>query len=236
VIGEPSSCTVRRGHRGRFEPILRVRGRSVHASVPERGINPLFTLGRFLSRLDEVEHAEDAELGPSTVAPTLVRTDQTSANVVPAELWQTLDWRAVPGETAEDICRRLEELARACAEEGAEVEVTLPEAELSTWTGRTVAMAADNPAYLLAADDPAVLAARAIVEEVTGEDRGAEPWRFATDGGHFAAAGLVPVGFGPGDELLAHTVREHVELDALETALEVNRRFARELATRVASS
>ena len=95
---------------------------------------------------------------------------------------------------------------------------------------------ASNPPYLLAADHPLVTSARDIAGEVLGEQPVVSVWEFATDGGHFAAAGLEPVGFGPGDEFLAHTVDEHLEIAALEKALAVNEAFARQLAERSAGA
>ena len=41
---------------------------------------------------------------------------------------------------------------------------------------------------------------------------------FATDGGHLFAAGIPCIGFGPGDERLAHTNREHVAIADLHEA------------------
>ena len=41
---------------------------------------------------------------------------------------------------------------------------------------------------------------------------------------------MAPVGFGPGDEFLAHTVNEHIEIAALEEAMAVNEELARRLA------
>ena len=101
---------MRRGHRGRTELVLHLVGRSVHASVPAKGVNPLTSLGRFLAGLDGAERGVDPDLGPSSVAPTLLRTDQTSANVIPGEVWLTCDWRNVPGETGEDALRSLRQL------------------------------------------------------------------------------------------------------------------------------
>ncbi len=72
-------------------------------------------------------------------------------------------------------------------------------------------------------------ASRHRVNEITGEERPVGIWEFATDGGHYAAAGMAPVGFGPGDPYLAHTIDEHIELDQLGTAMEANRRLALEL-------
>jgi putative selenium metabolism hydrolase len=236
VVGEPSRLTVRRGHRGRTELVLRIVGRSVHASVPRKGINPLVSLGRFLARLDEIPHSEVEELGASTVAPTLLSTDQTSANVVPAEVFQTLDWRNVPGEGEDEIVARVRTLVDQVLETGATAEVTMPINPFVSYTGVEWPIPASNPPYLLAADHPLVTSARDIAGEVLGEQPVVSVWEFATDGGHFAAAGLEPVGFGPGDEFLAHTVDEHLEIAALEKALAVNEAFARQLAERSAGA
>jgi len=231
VVGEPSSNQVRRGHRGRTEILVHLIGRSVHASVPASGLNPLISLGRFLARLEEVERVEHPELGRSSVAPTLLRTDQTSGNVVPGEVWLTCDWRNVPGEAPERARESLERLAVEVAEPGVAVEVTIPTQPLVSWTGRTVETSAAHPAYLLAAEHPAVVAASSLAAEC-GASGDADVWRFATDGSHFYEAGWTPVGFGPGDEGLAHTVDENVEIAALELSLAVNARLGRELARR----
>jgi succinyl-diaminopimelate desuccinylase len=235
VVGEPSHNTLRRGHRGRTELVAHISGRSVHASVPERGVNPLFALGLFLGGLETLEMPSDADLGPSTVAPTLLRTDQTSANVVPGEVWLTCDWRNIPGQSGEDARGMLQAVAaRVLAENPAhaesEIDVVVPVIERRTYTGLDRPIAGSNPAYILPADHPAVVAAEDICREVLKEERPTGIWQFATDGGHFAEAGMVPVGFGPGDEFLAHTVNEHIEISALEEAMAVNEALARKLA------
>jgi succinyl-diaminopimelate desuccinylase len=241
VVGEPSHNTLRRGHRGRTELIVHIKGRSVHASVPEQGINPLYTLGLFLVGLDDLEMPTDGDLGPSTVAPTLLRTDQTSANVVPGELWQTCDWRNIPGQSGEDARRMLEAVADRVSSEfpdlaTSSIQITVPVFERRTYTGLKRPIAGSNPAYILATDHPAVVAAERICADALGEARPTDVWQFATDGGHFAEAGMAPVGFGPGNEFLAHTVDEHIEIAALEEAMGVNEALARRLAIESTSS
>ncbi|MGB5574826.1 MAG: M20/M25/M40 family metallo-hydrolase [Thermoanaerobaculia bacterium] len=235
VVGEPSHNTLRRGHRGRTELVAHISGRSVHASVPERGVNPLFALGLFLSGLETLKMPTDTDLGPSTVAPTLLRTDQTSANVVPGEVWQTCDWRNIPGQSGEDARAMLQAVAARVLSENpahaeSEIDVVIPVIERRTYTGLERPIPGANPAYILPADHPAVVAAEDICREVLKEVRPTGVWQFATDGGHFAEAGMAPVGFGPGDEYLAHTVNEHIEISALEEAMAVNEALARNLA------
>src|SRR3954447_20056312 len=103
VIGEASNNELRRGHRGRIELIVRITGRACHASAPERGINPHYSLGSFLTALREVATLEDPFLGAETFAPTLLFTDQTSANVIPGEVRLHIDWRTIPQRGPDDI-------------------------------------------------------------------------------------------------------------------------------------
>jgi len=235
VVGEPSRNILRRGHRGRTELVVHIKGRSVHASVPDKGVNPLYTLGLFLVGLGDLEMPTDGDLGPSTVAPTLLRTDQTSANVVPGELWQTCDWRNIPGQSGEDARQMLESVADLVSREfpdiaTSKIGITIPVIERRTYTGLDWPIPGANPAYILPADHTVVVAAEVICADALGEIRPTDVWQFATDGGHFAEAGMAPVGFGPGDEFLAHTVDEHIEIPALEEAMRVNEALARRLA------
>ena len=234
VIGEPSMNTLRRGHRGRTEMVLHVVGKSVHASVPRNGVNPLATLARFILAIEALEFPVDDTLGPSSVGLTLLRTDQSSPNVTPGEIWQTLDWRNVPAEEGEATRRMLQKIAEEAATEGAEVEVTIPIHPRHTYTGERMDIPGDNPAYALAADHPAVQASEEVVERVTGRSIETGVWKFATDGSHFAEVGMAPVGIGPGDEFLAHTNREHIEISQLDEALRINAALAAELPARSA--
>ena len=234
VVGEPSSNTLRRGHRGRTELRLHIIGKSVHASVPERAIHPLETLARFALALREVEFPVDPVLGSSSVALTLLATDQSSPNVTPGEIWQTLDWRNVPGETGDSILALLRPVLEEALGAGVEADIEIPVFPHTTYTGETMAIPGSNPAYALADDHPAVVAACDILGELTGARPEPGVWKFATDGGHFAEAGMAPVGIGPGDELLAHTNREHIEIAEIEEALGINEALARGLAKRAA--
>ncbi|REJ84200.1 MAG: M20/M25/M40 family metallo-hydrolase [Acidobacteria bacterium] len=241
VVGEPSSNTLRRGHRGRVLLEAHLTGRSAHASVPHQGRNPLFALAALLTALHE--QAGDLPfadgLGRSTAAPTLLRTDQTSSNVIPAEVWQAIDYRCIAGESSSSVRARLQALGEAVATPfGCTVEVCVPVRRVVSYTGHTLDMPADNPAYLLDADLPELRAAAAIRRRALygssaaaseDADEPAAVWNFATDGGHFARAGLLPIGFGPGDELLAHTVDERIEVAELIQAVRVYEALAREL-------
>jgi succinyl-diaminopimelate desuccinylase len=233
VIGEPSSNQLRRGHRGRTELTVHVTGRSVHASVPETGVNPLYALAGFLERLPGVELPEHPELGVTTVAPTLIRTDQRSHNVVPGEVWLTLDIRTGPETTPEILLGLLEPILQEAVEAvpGSSGEILVPAKEHTSWKGVVRVIPAVNPSWIRSENDAAVVTAGNVLEAALGERPPLGVWHFATDGGHFAAHGSTVVGIGPGEEGLAHTVRESIELSQLETALDIYEALAREWPT-----
>lgn len=215
VVGEPSRNQLRIGHRGRTEIQVKISGKSAHASAPERGVNPLSVVARFLLGLERLSMRYDAALGPSSVVPTLIRTDQTSANVIPGEVVLTCDWRNVPGENSQQIKSVLAALAGECLIEGAVVQVDVAEFDRRSYTGYTERIEASHPAFSLAPDHPAVVSAKSVLEKALGERVEPGIWKFATDGGYFNLAGMTVIGFGPGDDGLAHTFDESIGVDEL---------------------
>lgn len=227
LIGEPSRNEVRRGHRGRVELKVHVRGRMAHASMTHIGRNPLTVIGRFLSALETVDHPDDPELGRATIAPTLIRTDQTSANVIPGEVFLTLDCRTVPSQSAETLRADLLPLLRAAEIEGSTSDILIPQHDQVSYSGYEMTYPADNPAHAIASDHPALTTAVEALAPVLGGAPPVDVWEFATDGGHFAEADWVVVGFGPGDDRLAHTVNEHILISDLEIGMRGNEALAR---------
>jgi succinyl-diaminopimelate desuccinylase len=218
VIGEASTNELRRGHRGRIELIVRITGLACHASAPERGINPHYSLGSFLTALREVVTLEDPFLGVETFAPTLLFTDQTSANVIPGEVRLHIDWRTVPQRSPDDIRDEVARRLDGALLDGASGEVVIKELRLRAWTGVERELPSAFPSLVIEDGDPLLAAARAALEEAFGHPVPVGRWTFATDGGHLFAAGIPCIGFGPGDERLAHTNREHVAIADLRTA------------------
>ncbi len=215
VVGEASANGLRRGHRGRVELVVHFEGRSVHASMPHLGVNPHFSLARFIGRLGGLSMAADPIYGSSTVAPTRIAGEPASANVTPAALHLVLDWRNIPGERPAEIVARLEALLARSLEPGCRGQVEIATRALTAYTGLTMTYPDTFPSFTTPADHPWLLAARTVLAEVLGREVEVGIWRFATDGGHFAGAGVVVLGFGPGDDTLVHTVEERLPLDQL---------------------
>jgi len=215
VVGEASGNQLRRGHRGRVELNARFEGRSVHASMPHLGVNPHFSMAHFLGNLQGLEVASDPVYGSSTVAPTRVISEPGSANVTPAALDLVLDWRNVPGERPEEIVAKLRGVLAGSLIDGCKGEIEIASKELVSYTGFELSYPDVFPSFTTPPDHAWLQRARTVLAEALGRAVGVGTWRFATDGGHFAQAGTEVLGFGPGDDVVVHTVEERVAIDEL---------------------
>jgi putative selenium metabolism hydrolase len=215
VIGEPSHNTLRRGHRGRFEFIVALHGRSAHASVPDQGRNPHYAMARFLLALREAPRARDAEFGDTTVVPTLMYVDQTSSNVIPSIVTAHLDWRNAPGETRAEAEAIIDACLREALEPGIEAHVHVRSHEVTTYTGYTEMVEHAMTPFRIAADDPLFLGAQRALQAALGRAVPGEVWQFATDGGPLYACGVPCIGYGPGEETMAHVLNERLSIDQL---------------------
>ncbi len=219
VFGEPSGNRLALGHRGRLELAVRVVGRSAHASAPELALNPHFTLARFILSLPNVERASHPVFGTSSCAPTLYKTDTVGTNVIPGEATLFVDWRNVPGESAEAIVARLQKLLERNLEPGATGTVSLLEVKQQTYAGLVVSFPDEMPDFETPADNFYARRALSLLNSLFPAGAGPIYWRFATDAGHFARVGTVALGFAPGDDTLAHTSEERVGLAELVDGL-----------------
>lgn len=235
VIGEPSSNTLRRGHRGRIGLVVEVRGRAAHASVPANGVNPHYGLAAFITRLRDLPMPEQEPFGASSVAPTLYSTDNSSSNVIPSTARLYLDWRNVPAQSPDAVLALLRPLLDDSLPTGARGEIRIDTEDMTTYTGVKDAFPALFPSFVLAEDDPVLLAARQALEETLGRPFPPGIWGFATDGGHLMAGGIPTVGFGPGGEKQAHVADEHIEIAQMVEALAANAVLVRGLGTMAAT-
>jgi acetylornithine deacetylase/succinyl-diaminopimelate desuccinylase-like protein len=69
------------------------------------------------------------------------------------------------------------------------------------------------PAWALEEDHPFVDAGKNTRQSIWGKNGAAGKWDFSTNGNYWCGKiGIPSIGFGPGNEIYAHTVDEHVSL------------------------
>jgi putative selenium metabolism hydrolase len=215
IIGEASANHLRRGHRGRVGLVAHFEGQSVHASMPDLGVNPHFSVSRFLAGLRAMDMVVDPVYGASTVAPTCVSSEPESANITPAAIHLMLDWRNIPGESPQEIVAKLEALLARSLGKDCSGRIEVVPRNLTTYTGVKVAYPDIFPSFTTEPDHPWLVQAQTTLAAALDREVEVDAWRFATDGGHLAAAGVTVIGLGPGDDRVVHTIEERLPVDQL---------------------
>ncbi|MDT8306013.1 MAG: M20/M25/M40 family metallo-hydrolase [Anaerolineae bacterium] len=210
LLGEPSGNQMALGHRGMLSMWVTFHGRSVHASVPERGDNPNYALAVFLERLQRAQAGLSSHelLGQTTVAPTVIEVDTRSFNVTPAWTRVLLDFR-----TASESPRSLQAFVHKVAAEYPHVLTAAYDNMPLMDSGELLS------GFYTPATEPAVSRVRQAVAAATGREPELSSYRFATDGRLVAAEGFPIIGYSPGEEAQAHVAGERIAIAAMAESL-----------------
>jgi succinyl-diaminopimelate desuccinylase len=212
VLGEPSDNNLALGHRGIVQMWVIFHGCSAHASAPQKGINPNYALAAFLQKLEPTvsELAEHPLLGPTTIVPTIIEVDTTSANVIPAWARVLLDIRTAV-ESKQSLLALVDRLAG-----------DQPYTVLDAWCSEPTPLVPDKEViygYDTPADSEIVLRIWQLINEGMGRQADLISYQFATDGRHFVPYNIPIIGYAPGEENQAHTAGESIAISQIEEAL-----------------
>lgn len=220
VITEPTNLRVYRGHRGRMEMKVVTKGRSCHASAAERGDNAVVKMSEIVKEITALDKKlkKDRFLGKGTVAVTCIECKTPSLNAVPDECTIYLDRRLTVGETLKSSVKEIEKL-RAVKKAKAKVEVLQYDAV--AWTGLKVSQEKYFPTWVLPESHKLVKAAVKSGTAALGKKPVVDKWVFSTNGVATAGRLKIPtIGFGPANEIYAHTVNEQMPVsDMLKAAV-----------------
>ena len=213
IVGEPSGNRVMLGHRGVCRCTVSFHGRAHHASLALKDENPHYQLAQFLTCLYSLELPSHPILGPSTICPTVIRADTISNNLSPNRIDLTLDWRTT-SEDGDDVRRILRALIAG---------LNASFSSYNDWQGGIDGI--KNPGFYTEPDQPDVMALQKTLLEFQADAPAPGIWNFATDGRYLHHAGIPCVGFGPGDQNLAHTTKERMNISELELYMRVLEKF-----------
>ncbi len=225
VIGEPTKMNVYRGHKGRIELKITATGRSAHAAVHYTGDNAVYKMASIINLVRELDRrmrfglGKHPVLGAASIAITDAVARTNSINAVPNQFTIYIDRRITLSETHDDVIN----LVKGLIPDYLQSEIIVEELFYDTpsYTGYVFPLTKYFPAWLQEETHPLVQAGQKTVESLWGETRPLGTWDFSTNGTYWAGkAGIPSIGFGPGDELTAHTLIENVSLDDVVAATE----------------
>ena len=216
VITEPTNLNVYRGHRGRMELTVEIRGVSCHGSAPERGDNAIYKIARIALEIEKLNGRlkDDPFLGKGTVTVSELVTGSPSQCAVADYARLYLDRRLTAGETRDSAIAEVRDAAARAGYPDAEVKV--PVYEEKAYTGLAYPMDKYYPTWTLEEGSPWLAHAVAAYEGALGVKPRVDKWTFSTNGVAIRGLHGIPcIGMGPGDEVLAHAPNEACPVDHL---------------------
>ena len=205
IVGEPTSLSPARLHKGHLRLRIVVEGKAAHSGVPHLGRSAIVPAARVVLALEDLRRALEAERPryadafPQVPFVTLNLgriSGGVAANVVPDRCEIELGARLFPGMEARDLVARVREA----------VENAVGDAS------RTIDVVGESP--------PALLDERSDLWSWLCEETAAGPLSipFATDAGWLQRLGFECVIWGPGSIEVAHRANEFVPLADLVSA------------------
>ncbi|MEI6350778.1 MAG: M20 family metallopeptidase [Verrucomicrobiota bacterium] len=207
LIGEPTEFGIVHTHKGSAWLTLTTRGKAVHASAPDRGVNAIYKMMDVIRALREkvipcLAAFDDPVLGSPTASVGTIRGG-SKVNIVPDFCTVQVDFRTIPAQASPTFGDDLiAELRKVCPD----LEATCHESR-PLWT---------DPGHPLVG----------ALERAGGKPCGA-PW--FCDAAVFAAAGIPAVAAGPGSIAQAHTEDEWISIDSLQRGVEFYQNFLKQL-------
>ena len=217
VLTTPTGMRICRGHRGRAEIEVPLRGQPVHASDPDKGFNAIYGITKVIEGVQELNKRlpQDAFLGRATIAVTHIECDYNGPNNLPENCRITIDRRLVPQESRKKVLSQVKELCR-----GTRAKIEVVTYDRPSYRGLRLPIEKYFETWTLEESHPLIQAADAAYRSILKKKALIDRWTMSTHGVYTMGAAKVPtIGFGPSEESFAGPINDHVKIDDLEKCM-----------------
>ncbi len=228
ISTEPTNLNIYRGHRGRMEMQVSFYGVSSHGSAPERGKNAIYMASRVALEIEKLNDrlAFDEFLGKGSITISEIVSGSPSLCAVSDFARIHLDRRLTWGETKESALNEIKQLI-----EGMNAEVKVLDYFENSYTGLGYGMEKYYPTWKIPENHYLTKTGAMVFNKLFAREPKIDKWTFSTNGVTINGIYGIPViGFGPGNEVLAHAPNEKVAIDDLVAASAFYAAIAYELA------
>ncbi len=216
VSTEPTNLNIYRGHRGRMEIHVSFSGISAHGSAPERGKNAIYMASRAALEIEKLNERlkTDEFLGKGSVTISEIISGSPSLCAVADYARLHLDRRLTWGEDCASAVSEIEEVVKPF---GGMVDVLWYDGK--AFTGLEYGMEKYYPTWKIEAGHPLVTSAVNAYSSLFAKEPLVDKWTFSTNGVVINGIHKIPcIGFGPGNEVMAHAPDEMVPVSDLVAA------------------
>jgi putative selenium metabolism hydrolase len=227
ISTEPTNLNIYRGHRGRMEMHVHFYGVSSHGSAPERGKNAIYMASAVALEIEKLNARlkHDDFLGKGSITISEIISSSPSLCAVSDYARIHIDRRLTDGETKETAVKEIEELIK-----GYNARVELLNFFEKAFTGLEYGMEKYYPTWKMPVGHELVRTGVKTYKDLFGKEPIVDKWTFSTNGIMICGVyGIPTLGFGPGNEVLAHAPDEKVPISDLVAASAFYAAFAYEL-------
>jgi putative selenium metabolism hydrolase len=216
ISTEPTNLNVYRGQRGRMEMEVHFYGVSSHGSAPERGKNAIYMASKVALEIEKLNERlrQDDFLGKGSITISEIISKSPSLCAVSDYARIHIDRRLTTGENKEIAIKEIEELIK-----GYDAKVEMLNYSEKAFTGIEYGMEKYYPTWTIPVDHELVRTGVNTYKELFDNEPVVDKWTFSTNGIMTCGVyGIPTIGFGPGNEILAHAPDEKVPVDDLVKA------------------
>jgi len=209
VLGEPTSLEPKFAHKGVLRLEITTKGISAHASTPREGINAITYMSKLIPKLDElaltIEKENEIYTGNASMAITTIKGG-TALNMIPDTCSISIDRRMVPGQTEEEVAKKIEQVLDKYKLENPIINIEMKKIRCT------------RPAVTELSEPIAKLALKVVGEEL-GKEIAPAGFKACCDMTFLRNKGNMPVVIlGPGNINMAHKMNEYIEIESLYKA------------------
>lgn len=229
ISTEPTNLGIYRGHRGRMEIHVSFYGVSSHGSAPERGKNAIYMASKAALEIEKLNERlkQDEFLGKGSVTISEFVSGSPSLCAVADFARLHLDRRLTWGETKESAIQEIEEIVA-----GMNAKVEVLDYSEKAYTGLEYGMEKYYPTWKLPETHELVQTGINTFTKLFKTKPNVDKWTFSTNAVTITGIyGIPTIGFGPGNEVLAHAPNEKVAIDDLVKASAFYAGFVYEIST-----
>lgn len=226
IVGEPTGLKIGYAMRGVSHIDISVEGYPQHTSCQHNEGNAILQMGKILALYDEkltecYKQKHHTLLGTPIFNVGVIKGGE-KPNVVAQECIITMLRRDLPGESFEEICKELEELAKKAVDHNCKVCVRESTIQQRPEKRRRFPMEVDESGKL-------VKILKKTVLNITGRPAESGMVPFWCDASIMTNEGNFPtVVFGPGDINCAHSPKEWIDVNEYLKSAEIYEKFVKD--------
>jgi putative selenium metabolism hydrolase len=210
--GEATDLDICLGHRGKLEFLLNTFGVTAHSSNPDNGINAIILMKKFIDEWEKKKLPVHEILGKCTSSITNIKCKPGKPFIIPDVCTLNFDRRYLPEENPEEVKNEVLEVLKRLSDDDKTFKYNLE-------------IIQKMDAFLTPKNNPFIKPLSQSIKNNYKEPN-LRGWLFGTDGPFIVNGfGIPTIGFGPGQEIFAHTYNDHVSIKQLEISKEVYKEF-----------